>query len=136
MEQNRDSRKAAREQSRQEREPNRSTEEDQDEDEDENQNQNGGRTRQKGNNMIEKGEILTLEDNKSYVVVSTTKLNNINYVYLMNPENYAEFMFCAYDNEDGLYEVEDGELLQQLLEIFNNDLNKINPNEQDFFYRQ
>lgn len=43
--QNRDSRKAAREQSRQEREPNRSTEEDQDEDEDENQNQNGGRTR-------------------------------------------------------------------------------------------
>ena len=47
----------------------------------------------------------------------------------MNPENYAEFMFCAYDNEDGLYEVEDGELLQQLLEIFNNDLNKINPNE-------
>ncbi len=79
--------------------------------------------------MIEKGEILTLEDNKSYVVVSTTELNNINYVYLMNPENYAEFMFCAYDNEDGLYEVEDGELLQQLLEIFNNDLNKINPNE-------
>ena len=43
--QNRDSRKAIREQSRQEREPNRSTEEDQDEDEDENQNQNGGRTR-------------------------------------------------------------------------------------------
>lgn len=51
--QNRDSRKAIREQSRQEREPNRSTEEDQNEDEfsdqdvdeDENQNQNGGRTR-------------------------------------------------------------------------------------------
>lgn len=73
--------------------------------------------------MIEQGEILTLEDNKEYVVVATTVLDDINYVYLMDQKDYSNFMFCAYDQTDGLYEVEDGELLQQLLEIFNEQLN-------------
>ncbi len=73
--------------------------------------------------MIEQGEILTLEDDKEYVVVATTILDDINYVYLMDSKDYSNFMFCAYDQTDGLYEVEDNELLQQLLEIFNEQLN-------------
>lgn len=73
--------------------------------------------------MIEQGEILTLEDNKEYVAVATTILDDINYVYLMDKEDYSNFMFCAFDQTDGLYEVEDNELLQQLLEIFNEQLN-------------
>lgn len=73
--------------------------------------------------MIEQGEILTLEDNKEYVAVATTILDDINYVYLMDSKDYSNFMFCAYDQTDGLYEVEDNELLQQLLEIFNEELN-------------
>lgn len=72
--------------------------------------------------MIELGEILTLEDNKEYVVVGSTMLNEINYVYLMNSKDYSNFMFCKYDQTDGLYEVTDPELLKQLISIFNKQL--------------
>lgn len=72
--------------------------------------------------MIEQGEILTLEDDKEYVVVATTVLDGINYVYLINSVDYSNFLFCAYDQTDGLYEVEDPELLDQLLKIFNEQL--------------
>lgn len=72
--------------------------------------------------MVEVGEILTLEDDKNYVAVASTILDNINYVYLMDEKDYSNFMFCAYDQTDGLYEVEDAELLDRLLEIFNEQL--------------
>ena len=75
--------------------------------------------------MIEQGEILTLEDDQKYVAVATTVLDGINYVYLINPDDYSKFMFCAYDQTDGLYEVEDQQLLNQLLEIFNEQLNDV-----------
>ncbi len=73
--------------------------------------------------MIEQGEILTLEDNKEYVVAASTVLDDINYVYLMDSADYSNFMFCAFDETDGLYEVEDAELLDKLLQIFNEQLN-------------
>lgn len=73
--------------------------------------------------MLEQGEILTLEDDKDYVVVATTKLNEITYVYLMNTIDYSNFMFCSYDEVDGLYEVEDNDLLDKLIKIFNKQLN-------------
>lgn len=72
--------------------------------------------------MIEVGELLTLEDDQDYVAIATTILDDINYVYLMHSSDYSKFMFCAFDQVDGLYEVEDPELLQQLLEIFNKQL--------------
>ncbi len=72
--------------------------------------------------MIEQGELLTLEDDKEYVVVGSTILDNINYVYLMDSNDYSNFMFCSYDQTDGLYEVEDEEILLQLLNIFNEQL--------------
>lgn len=72
--------------------------------------------------MIERGEILTLEDNKEYIVVGSTILDDINYVYLMNSKDYSNFMFCSYDQTDGLYEVEDEEILLKLLNIFNEQL--------------
>ncbi len=72
--------------------------------------------------MVEVGEVLTLEDNKNYVAVASTILDGINYVYLMDENDYSNFMFCAYDQTDGLYEVEDANLLEQLLGIFNEQL--------------
>lgn len=74
--------------------------------------------------MIEQGDVLTLEDNKEYVVVATTVLSNIVYVYLIDQNDYSNFMFCSYDQTDGLYEVEDQELLKELIKIFNKDLSK------------
>lgn len=85
--------------------------------------------------MIEIGEILTLEDDQKYIAVATTLLDDVNYVYLMHEKDYSKFMFCAFDQVDGLYEVEDDELLQQLLEIFNEQLNGpdkyVIPDEED-----
>ena len=49
-------------------------------------------------------------------------MDNINYVYLMDSNDYSNFMFCSYDQTDGLYEVEDEEILLQLLNIFNEQL--------------
>lgn len=79
--------------------------------------------------MIEQGEILTLEDDLEYVVAGSTVLNDINYVYLMNLTDYSKFMFCSFDQVDGLYEVTDPELLDKLLKIFNKQLNFVREEE-------
>lgn len=73
--------------------------------------------------MINQGDVLTLEDDKDYVVVSTTILSGITYVYLIQDNDYSNFMFCSYDQTDGLYEVEDQELLGELIKIFSKQLN-------------
>ena len=73
--------------------------------------------------MLEQGEVLTLEDDKDYLVLSTTKIDDITYVYLINTVDYSNFMFCSYDEVDGLYEVNNPELLDKLIEIFNKQLN-------------
>ena len=73
--------------------------------------------------MLEQGDILTLEDDKEYVVVSSVMLDNINYVYLIQSNNLSNVMFCKYDNTDGLYEVDDPDLIVELLKMFNIQLN-------------
>ena len=76
--------------------------------------------------MLEQGEILTLEDDKEYVVVSSVVLDNINYVYMIEANNFANVMFCKYDNVDGLYEVDDPDLIKELIKMFNIQLNGSN----------
>ena len=63
------------------------------------------------------------KNDKEYAVASSTVLDDVNYVYLMNINDYSDFLFCAFDEVDGLYEVEDAELLDQLIKIFDKDLN-------------
>lgn len=69
--------------------------------------------------MLEQGEILTLDDNKKYSVVFTTELNSKNYVYLIDQDDYTNTMFCGFDNENGLEEVIEPEIIEQLLVKFN-----------------
>ena len=69
--------------------------------------------------MLEQGEILTLDDNKKYSVVFTTELNSKNYVYLIDQDDYTNTMFCGFDNENGLEEVIESEIIEQLLVKFN-----------------
>ena len=73
--------------------------------------------------MLKQGDLLTLENDKEYAVVDTTKINDIIYVYLINSNDYSDFMFCSYDQIDGLYEVEDSDVLSNLIEVFNYQLN-------------
>lgn len=73
--------------------------------------------------MLEKNEVLTLEDGKDYVVASSIILDGINYVYLINTINFSKMMFCSYDQVDGLFEVENPEILDKIIKMFNEDLN-------------
>lgn len=68
--------------------------------------------------MLNQGEILTLNDTKKYSVVYTTELNSKNYVYLIDQDDYTNTMFCEYDNNNGLEEVVETEIIEQLLAKF------------------
>lgn len=65
--------------------------------------------------MLKQGEVLTLSDNKKYSVVYQTVLNSINYVYLIDQDDYTNTMFCKYDNDNGLEEVVSEEIIEQLM---------------------
>lgn len=69
--------------------------------------------------MLNQSEILTLNDNKKYSVVYTTELNSKNYVYLIDQDDYTNTMFCEYDNNNGLEEVVEPKIVEQLLAKFN-----------------
>lgn len=74
--------------------------------------------------MLNQGEILTLSDNKTYSVVYTTELNSKNYVYLIDQDDYTNTMFCEFDSNNGLEEVVDSEIIEQLLMKFKESSNK------------
>ena len=73
--------------------------------------------------MLNQGEILTLNDNKKYSVVYTTELNSKNYVYLIDQDDYTNTMFCEYDNNNGLEEVTEPEIVEQLMMKFKENMN-------------
>ena len=68
--------------------------------------------------MLNRGEILTLNDNKKYSVVFSTIYNNKSSVYLIDQDDYTNTMFCEYDNENGLEEVNDSDILENLMKLF------------------
>ena len=73
--------------------------------------------------MWNQGEIVTLSDNKKYSVVYATELNSKNYVYLIDQDDYTNTMFCEYDNSDGLEEVVEPDIIEQLMTKFNENMN-------------
>lgn len=68
--------------------------------------------------MLNQGEILTLDDNKKYSVVYSTEYNNKNYVYLIDQDDYTNTMFCEFDNDKGLEEVTDSNIVEELLKLY------------------
>lgn len=74
--------------------------------------------------MLNQSDILTLSDNKKYSVVYTTILNSKNYVYLIDQNDYTNTMFCEYDNNNGLEEVTNPEIIEQLLIKFKQESSK------------
>ena len=73
--------------------------------------------------MLRQGEILTLSDNKKCTVVSTTEIDNKFYVSLIDRDDYANIMFCKYENNE-LEEVVNQELIEKLMILFKNNLNQ------------
>lgn len=64
--------------------------------------------------MVEVGEVLTLSNNKDYVVSYTTKLDSKDYAFLIEKEGLKETMFVEY--VDGhLEEVVEEDIIEKLL---------------------
>lgn len=76
--------------------------------------------------MLNQGEILTLNDNKKYTVVSSQVIDSINYVYIIDQDDYTNFMFCKYDNNNGLEEVVDEKLVEKLMLVFQKEISSQN----------
>jgi len=75
--------------------------------------------------MINQGDVLTLNDNNTYSVVASTTIDNVNYIYIIDENDYTNVMFCKYDNKKGLEEVVDKKLVEKLMLIFGKKLKNL-----------
>ena len=70
--------------------------------------------------MLKNGELLTLNDGNTYVVVSSVLYEEKNYVYLIDEKKYSNVLICLFDNNKGLEEVVDPSLIVKLSKLFLN----------------
>ena len=67
---------------------------------------------------LNKGDLLTLNDNKKYVVVSSKKFNEKNYIYLIGTDDYSNIKFVEFDGHNKMTEVTDIGLIKELVFLF------------------
>ena len=68
--------------------------------------------------MINIGQVITLDDNKEYMVLNKMNLHNINYVYLVTMNKPIEILVATEVNQDGeisLEEIKDNDELDYVL---------------------
>ncbi len=68
--------------------------------------------------------VLALDDNKDYVVVSKANYENKEYFYLAEVSNPKNVIFC-YRDDNELTELKDNNLINKLLPIFVENTSKI-----------
>ena len=66
--------------------------------------------------MLEFGDIITLENDKKYVVAGTCVCNDKNYVYLVNTQEQTNCVLGIVENDD-LQEVADVEEFKQVMPL-------------------
>ena len=66
--------------------------------------------------MLEFGDIITLENDKKYLVVSTCNYNSKFYVYLVNTENKLDCILANLQ-EDNLEQVTDNDLFIKIMPL-------------------
>jgi hypothetical protein len=71
--------------------------------------------------VLNKGEVLTLNDNKQYTVVYSTEINFKKYAYLIELDNHSNMMLCEYNGNE-LEEVLDHNIIKEVVEKFNDSL--------------
>ena len=67
--------------------------------------------------MIDIKDILTLDDNNTYTVVSKVNYKNETYYYLVDNNNLENLKFCYKKNND-LIELTDKSFITELLPLF------------------
>ena len=67
-------------------------------------------------------EVVTLEDNKEYIVLDTIKINQAKYIYLMLATDEAKKSFCIrklIDNDQFIAGLENEEEYKMALDAYN-----------------
>ena len=68
--------------------------------------------------MFTEGNIIKLGENTNYVVVFSTMYNNENYIFVTNEDNFFDSKFYKNKNFKNLEIVENGEIIKELLNIY------------------
>lgn len=74
--------------------------------------------------MINIKDILVLDDENEYVVVSKANYNDKIYYYIINNNDNSDFKFC-YQENDELVEMEDDKLIKELIPLFFNSVKDV-----------
>lgn len=72
-------------------------------------------------------DVLELNDNKQYVVVSKAKYNEEDYIYIAEISNENNIKFCRVINNDNITNlavVKDDELIKELIPLLTDSLDK------------
>lgn len=67
--------------------------------------------------MLEFLDVVTLDDNNDYIVLKVINMNNVNYVSLVNKDNYYDFKLLEEVNKSNelvLREVVDDTILEKI----------------------
>ena len=67
--------------------------------------------------MLDIGDLITLNNNKEYIVINQTIFNGKNYIYLVSKDGISSVVVGLLEN-DTLTTINDGDLLKLLLERF------------------
>jgi len=67
--------------------------------------------------MLDIKDIVKLDDNKKYIIMSKTFLDDNTYYYLLDQKDYTNYKFCL-EKDDSLIEVDDPVLLNNLVKLF------------------
>lgn len=70
--------------------------------------------------IIKNGDVLTLDDNNEYVVISKINYDEKIYYYLLDINDNTRPLFC-YEDGDGVTKVNDKKLVTKLLPLFADD---------------
>ncbi|MCI8778410.1 MAG: hypothetical protein HFI87_04615 [Bacilli bacterium] len=74
--------------------------------------------------MFDIGTVLDLDDNNSYMVISSVKYNNKEYLYLVDLNDNSNMMFVE-KLENELIPINDTNLLKNLILLMNDEINNI-----------
>lgn len=69
---------------------------------------------------IKSKDILTLDDDNEYVVVSVVKYDNKEYIYLVDIHNNANMKFCEIESDGSISIIDntEKELIDKLVSLF------------------
>ena len=73
--------------------------------------------------MLNKGDILTLDDQKKYIVVSTVTYEEKNYVYLITDDGISNVMICMFNEQtQELETVTEEDVLKKIIPLLQKDI--------------